>query len=218
MSGRPSAGPRSLVVIGAIGVIALVLLVALLGSTLLEHVSLPGAQVEAPVTSPEGGLDVVPGSSLPAARPETVPGDAEPAIVDRVVDGDTIRVIAEPGGSIPEGGSIRVRLLNVDAPELGRGGTEDECGAREATLRVEELLGSGDLVWLVADVRDRDRFDRPLRGVWTEDGVFVNRVLVEEGWAVAALFEPNDRFHAQMVAAESLARAQGVGIHGTRCR
>ena len=152
-----------------------------------------------------------------AGRPEGVPADAEPAIVDRVVDGDTLRVIAAPGGTIPDGGSIRVRLLNIDAPELARDGRDAECLAEASSDRLQELLPPTALVWLAADVEDRDRFDRPLRGVWTDDGVFVNELLAAEGLAEAVLFHPNDRFHARVVAAERRAAAGGLGIHGPAC-
>lgn len=157
------------------------------------------------------------GDAPPPARPPEVPDDAEAAIVDRVVDGDTIRVVAVPGGSIPEGGSIRIRLLNIDTPELARFGDPAECGAEQVTARVEELVASGDLVWLVADREGRDRFDRPLRGVWLSDGTFLNELLAEEGYGEAVLFPPNDRFHARVDAAAARARAAGRGIWGELC-
>jgi micrococcal nuclease len=149
--------------------------------------------------------------------PDQIPDDAEAAIIDRVVDGDTIRVIAEPGGSIRDGGSIRVRLLNIDTPELARDGRDAECGALEATDHLEELVAQGDLVWLVADREDRDRFERPLRGVWTDGGVFLNERLAEEGWAEAVLVPPNDRFHRRIEAAVAQAQAAGRGIWGELC-
>ena len=153
-----------------------------------------------------------------ADRPEGVPADAEPAIVDRVVDGDTVRLIAAPGGTITEGGSIRVRLLNIDAPEVARDGRPAECLADGATDRLATLLPADSLVWIAADREERDQYDRPLRGLWTDGGVFVNELLAEEGLSEAVLFPPNDRFHAQVVAAERRAAAAGVGIHGEACR
>jgi len=150
-------------------------------------------------------------------RADGIPEDAEAAIVDRVVDGDTIRVIAEPGGSIRDGGSIRVRLLNIDTPELARDGRDAECGAPEAVASLESLLSSGDLVWLAADREDRDRFDRPLRGVWTADGVLLNERLAEDGWAEVVLFPPNDRFHGRIEAAVERAKAADRGIWGRVC-
>lgn len=149
-----------------------------------------------------------------SARPDGVPHDAEAAVVAHVVDGDTIRVIAGPSS---EAGSLRVRLLNIDAPELARDGRAAECLADEASARLASLLEAGDLVWLARDVEDRDRFDRLLRGVWTADGVFLNELLAAEGLARSLLIPPNDRFHAVMVDAEQRAAAARRGLWGTAC-
>lgn len=149
--------------------------------------------------------------------PDGVPDDAEPAIVDTVVDGDTIRVIARPGGSIPEGGSIRIRLLNVDAPELGGDRRDPACGAVEATRYLASMIEREDVVWLAADQEDRDRFGRPLRGMWTAGGRFLNERLAEAGHADVLLVPPNDRFHDRIAAAVDRARAANRGIWGS-CR
>ncbi len=158
-----------------------------------------------------------PGPADGRGQANGIPDDAQTAIVDRVVDGDTIRVIAEPGGSIRDGGSIRVRLLNIDAPELPRDGRDAECGALEASGRLAALVARGDLVWMVADREDRDRFDRPLRGVWTDEGVFLNEQLAEDGWVEAVVFPPNDRFHHRIEAAVARAQAADRGIWGSLC-
>jgi micrococcal nuclease len=203
------AGALALAALGAIAVIAVVDAVRPApdpGSS-SSHATGPTPSGEALADRPRG----------PGGPPATVPDDAEAAVVDRVVDGDTIRVVAEPGGSIHGGGSIRVRLLNVDAPELGRDGSPPECLADAARDRLSELVSSGDLVWLVADERDRDRFERPLRGLWTDDGRFVNELLAAEGYAVALLVPPNDRFLGVVQAAEDRARSAGVGVWGPAC-
>jgi micrococcal nuclease len=135
-----------------------------------------------------------------------------------VVDGDTVRLVADDAGTLGEPGSVRIRLLNIDAPELPRDGRAGECLAVEAAERLEELLAGSEVVWIAADREDRDPYDRPLRGLWTEDGVFVTEVLAAEGLAVAVLFPPNDRFHDRIVAAERLAAAAGIGVHGPACR
>jgi len=71
------------------------------------------------------------------------------ATVLRVIDGDTI---ALTNGEI-------VRLIGVDAPELG------EPGADEASRFVRERV-EGSTVWLEADGRDRDVHGRLRRYVW----------------------------------------------------
>lgn len=158
------------------------------------------------------------GSGLVAERPADVPADAEPALLDRVVDGDTVRLRPLPGSALGQDDSIRVRLLNIDAPELPRDGQPGECLAEEATARLAALLAESEVVWVAADREDRDRFDRPLRGLWSDDGAFAPEVLAQEGLAVAVLFPPNDRFHATVVAAEQRAAAAELGVHGPACR
>lgn len=184
-------------------IVALVVLIAAGGALLV----LVGMQVERVISASR-----TPASPADVRVVTSVPTDAEAAIVDRVIDGDTVRVIAEPHGSIPRGGSIRVRLLNIDAPELARDSRPAECGAHRATAALEALIGPGELVWLVADVEDRDVFDRPLRAMWTEDGTFVNATLVAQGWAQVVLYPPNDRFYTPLLAYESEAQADGRGV------
>lgn len=166
-----------------------------------------------PSVSPDAG-----GGALVEQRPAGVPSDAEPALLDRVVDGDTVRLRPRSGSTLGQDDSVRVRLLNIDAPELARDGQPGECLAEEATTRLATLLADSEVVWIAADREERDRFDRPLRGLWTDDGVFVTEVLAEEGLAVAVLFPPNDRFHDRIVAAEQRASTAALGVHGPRCR
>ncbi|HSJ62126.1 MAG TPA: hypothetical protein VK895_12900, partial [Jiangellaceae bacterium] len=61
--------------------------------------------------------------------------DGEQAVVLHVVDGDTFDV------ELPGGSTERVRLPQVDAPEL------DECGYLESFAAMEELI-SGETVGL----------------------------------------------------------------------
>jgi micrococcal nuclease len=116
--------------------------------------------------------------------------------VVEVVDGDTIRVDGP-------GGEQRVRLIGVNAPELG------ECFHDEATERLRELVaGSG--VRLVSDESDTDRFDRLLRFVETVDGTDVNGELVRSGVARSQRYEPdvsrNDRYDALQTEAQQARR------------
>lgn len=152
------------------------------------------------------------GGGRRAGPPPGVSGDAQPAVVDRVVDGDTIRVrIGAPGGPIPPTEAIGVRLLNVDAPELDHPRRGRDCGAPEAAALIAELVPPGTRVWLVADAEDRDRYERPLRAVFTPGGRFVNAELARAGWAEAVLFAPNDRFHERLAELADQARERGRG-------
>lgn len=128
------------------------------------------------------------------------------ATVDRVIDGDTIDVST---GS----DTIRVRLLNIDTPEIGRDGAPDECLAQEAKQRLEELIPAGTMVTLEYDVERQDRYGRDLAGVFKE-GSFINETLVKEGYARAVLFEPNRKFYDRILAAETGPKHKKTGIFG----
>ena len=126
--------------------------------------------------------------------------------VERVIDGDTIDVSVK-------GETKRVRLLNIDTPELGRNGVSDECFAREAKTRLEELLPSGTKVSLEYDVETQDRYGRELAGVFKET-TFINEVIVKEGYAHAVVFEPNRKFYDRILAAEAGPKNNKSGVFG----
>jgi micrococcal nuclease len=195
------------------GLLLLIVLAALVAALLVVGARLvvdgrtpggAGTATDPPAAGPDG-----------VARPASVPDDAEPAVVDRVVDGDTIRILDPAGGGADS--SVRVRLLQVDAPELDHPQRGRECGAGTATAMVEDLLPPGSAVWLAADREDRDRFDRLLRYAWSEDGVDVQAALVEAGFAEVLVIAPNDRFVRTLRPLEAAARERAAGVWGEGC-
>jgi micrococcal nuclease len=187
----------------SVALAALIAAFLVVGAQLVADGRAPGGTdtaTDAPAVVPEG-----------VERPASVPDDAEPAVVDRVVDGDTIRVLE------PADGSVRVRLLQVDAPELDHPQRGRECGAGTATAMVEDLLPPGSTVWLAADREDRDRFDRLLRYAWSEDGVDVQAALVEAGFAEVLVIAPNDRFVGTLRSLEAAAQERAAGVWGEGC-
>jgi micrococcal nuclease len=148
-----------------------------------------------------------------ADRPAGVPADAQPATVARHVDGDTIWVaVAEPGGLLPPADDHRVRLLQVDTPEVAGSPQGEACFGPEASAFTAALLPVGATVWLEVDTEPLDRFDRNLRYVWTADGELANRRILAEGYGEAVLFPPNDARIDTMREAEREARAAGRGL------
>jgi len=99
--------------------------------------------------------------------------DTPPAIV---IDGDTLRI-----------GTERIRLINIDAPEMGNGA---ECDAERALAEVAkqkmtEIVGGQQLA---IDRRDKDRFGRTLAFVrvrGADVGEMLIRVHVAVKWAGA---------------------------------
>ncbi len=147
------------------------------------------------------------GSPESAAISEAESAALEPnAVVLTVIDGDTMDV--DLGGR-----RTTVRFLGIDTPEKTGGYLPAECGGDAATRRTAELLPPGTGVLLQRDVELYDRYDRVLAYVYrADDGLFVNRYLVLDGYAGTMHFEPNTEHRAVLDAAQADARAAGRGI------
>jgi len=99
------------------------------------------------------------------ARPTAVPV----LTVTNIVDGDTVDVSS----------GERIRLIGIDTPDQG------ECGYTEAGDYLASLV-AGKGVTLVAGAQDdRDRYDRVLRYLDTEDGIDVGLALIEAHRAIS---------------------------------
>jgi micrococcal nuclease len=122
--------------------------------------------------------------------------------VARITDGDTL--VLQSGQ--------RVRLLQIDTPEIGGG----ECFSRAAKKRLAALVPVGSTILLQRDraLDDRDRYGRLLRYV-TRDGVNVNLRLVATG-AAAPYFYRGDRgrWAGALLAASNRAKQQRLGLWG----
>lgn len=128
---------------------------------------------------------------------------AEAVAVVSVVDSDTLKVTID--GKVES-----VRLVGINTPEYR------ECYANEATAALKGLV-AGQKVRLERDTRqgDRDRYKRLLRFVFLEDGTHVNQKLIEGGYAYESLYSRTPhKYHASFVAAQSTAKAGGLGLWG----
>ena len=110
----------------------------------------------------------------------TMPLYAVPAVVDYVLDGDTFAASVNVAPDIAI--SVRVRLINVDTPEL-----KGECPAEinlanQAKLRATDLLPKGTIVDL-QNIKDDKYLGRIDANVILPDGRDLGDVLVSEGLA-----------------------------------
>jgi len=124
-------------------------------------------------------------------------------LVTRVIDGDTIEI---------EGGK-KVRYIGIDTPETVDPRKPVQCFGVEASNRNKQLV-EGKKVRLEKDVSEIDKYGRLLRYVYV-DGVFVNLVLVQEGFAYSYTYPPDIKYQNQFTEAQRLAREQKKGLWGS---
>lgn len=117
--------------------------------------------------------------------------------VTHVIDGDTLEL----------SGGIRIRMLGINTPELGRDGKADQPYARAARRALYRLLKSaGFQVRLVYGTQKEDRYRRWLAHVFTRDGRNLQQQLLLRGLAFNLPFPPNLRYQDCYRQAEHHAR------------
>ncbi|MFN8422481.1 MAG: thermonuclease family protein [Anaerolineae bacterium] len=123
-----------------------------------------------------------------------------------MVDGDTLDVLRD-------GQRVRIRLIGIDTPETTDPRTTVECFGREAAARATELL-AGKLVRIATDPSqdEHDKYGRLLAYAWLDDGTFVNRTMIAEGFANEYTYDVPYRYQAEFKAAERLAREGSIGL------
>ena len=165
----------------------------------------PGSQPTdaggAVATSPSGTLSAPP-KGKPKSKAHKGSTSGQEARVGRVVDGDTL-VLSD---------GRRVRLVQIDTPELGTG----ECYSRRAAEALGLLTPPGSAITLVRDpaLDNIDRYGRLLRYV-SRGSLNVNLELVRRG-AGSVWFYGGDRgrYAEQLLSAAEKARRDRRGAWG----
>jgi micrococcal nuclease len=153
---------------------------------------------------------VVPVAGAAQSAPEVAPAApaADRAVVTAVIDGDTFDADVD-------GRAVRVRMLNIDAPELSDPAADMRCLGPEAAALLSSLIPVGSNVVLEYDAQRTDLYDRTLAGVLTENGVLVNAEVARAGLADTVVVDGNVRFLPQVEAAQREAAQHGRGLYGT---
>jgi len=107
--------------------------------------------------------------------------------VSEVIDGDTFRI-----------GSQSIRLIGIDAPEIG-----EPCSL-EAKEKLGEIL-LGNEVRLEKDIIEKDEYGRLLRYVYA-DNLFVNAEMIRLGLARVEEIKPNTKYSELFLDEENKAR------------
>ncbi|MFK0086035.1 thermonuclease family protein [Pseudomonas sp. NPDC090755] len=132
-----------------------------------------------------------------------IPVDPQRVGVRQVVDGDTLRL--EDGRS--------VRLIGLNAPEIGRKGRSSEAFAEAARERLQALVrASGGEVGLVPGVESRDKYGRTLAHIYGRSGDNFEAQLLSEGLGYRVAVAPNVDLADCQQQAERTARQQGAGV------
>ncbi|WP_217477402.1 thermonuclease family protein [Stutzerimonas stutzeri] len=125
-------------------------------------------------------------------------GSLARAQVARVVDGDTLRLV--------DGRSVR--LIGLNAPEMGRKGIGAEPFAEAAKRRLQALVSAnGGYVRLRTGQQAKDHYGRLLAHVYDEQGDNFEARLLAEGLGFFVAIAPNTDLADCHFAAEQQARA-----------
>lgn len=128
-------------------------------------------------------------------------GQVFSAQVVRILDGDTV-VLAD---------DRRVRLLDINAPELAHDGRAAEPYGLEASRYLKSLV-FGQWVTLQTGKQPVDRFGRVLAQMYLPGGGWVNGTMVRDGYAHVYTFADNALYPKELLAYEQQARDAKRGL------
>lgn len=120
-------------------------------------------------------------------------------LVRRVIDGDTFEIDLKDESATDGGKNYRVRMLGIDTPEkyqsnklekdVERSGQDKKTIQKLGQLASEftkDLIDKKEVVLVPEpNYEDKDKYGRLLRYVYLKDGTFVNKKIIEEGFANA---------------------------------
>ena len=156
------------------------------------------AKVEAPV--------VEEATKIEAPTPEQSNPQKTLYPVLKVVDGDTVAVEIDGKQEV-------LRLIGINTPETVDPRKPVECFGKEASNKAKEIL-TGKKVSIEADSTqgDLDKYNRPLRYVYLEDGTNFNKMMIEEGYAYEYTYNTPCKYQADFKEAERKAREEKRGL------
>lgn len=127
--------------------------------------------------------------------------------LDKLIDGDTFWVLNHKKES------VKIRLIGIDAPEVKNVFRKKKhpFGA-ESKRYLDSLLISNRYLKLTFDVDSLDQYGRTLSYAFLNDGTFLNKYLVKNGYATLMTVSPNVKYEKEFVAAQEYARENKLGF------
>ena len=118
--------------------------------------------------------------------------------VSRVIDGDTIELVS----------GEKIRYLEVSTPEIHN---STECYGQEANIKNIELV-LGKTIYIRPPTQgNKTSYNRTLAYVFTDE-YFVNKKLVEEGYAIVELYAKANEFYDLLKKSEDEAKFKNLGL------
>jgi len=121
--------------------------------------------------------------------------------VKKVYDGDTVQ--------LRDG--RKIRLLGINTPEIEHPNQAEQAGGELAKKWLTKAL-MGKKIRLEFDQEKRDKYQRYLAHIFTEQDLHINRELVRLGFASVNVFPPNLKYVPELAQAEQDAEASKRGI------
>ena len=104
-----------------------------------------------------------------------------------------------------------VRYVGINAPEIAHDNYEAETFGDEAKKYNQSLVNS-KRVRLEFDKDKYDRYGRLLAYVFLSDGTFVNKKMIEKGYAYALYRSPNVKYHGMLLQTQRAAMSTKQGM------
>lgn len=124
-----------------------------------------------------------------------------------VIDGDTFIL----------DNNQRVRMIGINAPEIDhkRYKKKGQPYGDDAKVHLKSLINKKEVTLKSGGNDEYDRFGRRLAYVYLSDGRFINRAMVQDGYAEAYRKFPFE-YKSDFIELEKEAKKQGVGMWKTR--
>ncbi|PIR46508.1 MAG: nuclease [Candidatus Vogelbacteria bacterium CG10_big_fil_rev_8_21_14_0_10_45_14] len=172
--------------------------------------ALNGASTTLPVSQSASIVKVESSTDTPAIPPvsatQTTPDSSPLYEVVRVVDGDTIKILLD-------GKEETVRLIGVDTPETVDPRKAVQCFGIEASKKTKEWLADRSVRIEIDPTQfERDKYSRLLAYVYRDDGLFVNRELIAQGFAHEYTYNIPYKYQSDFQTTERAAREEGRGL------
>ncbi len=146
------------------------------------------------------------GTAAGTAAGTGAPPSAVPATAHWVIDGDTLDIDLSSDGT-----THRLRLLNIDAPELEHPGQPLQCQAQAATSALVSLAPKGTTLRVL--IVGQDGYGRDLGEAWLTDGRMLGAEIAREGLAAPITIGGRADYREVVDAARDEAAAAQRGLH-----